>query len=70
MVTEVEVTEAGWEVADLVMEETEAELVVEKAEERVEEREEGWEEREDRYHTDRCGPRHPNRTPQEKKDWC
>lgn len=70
MVTEGEVTEAGWEVADLVVEETEAELVVAKAEERVEEREEGWEEREDRYHTDRCGPRHPSRTPRQMRDWC
>ena len=69
MVTEGEVTEAGWEVADLVVEETEAELAVEKAEERVEEREEGWEEKEDLYHTGRCGPRRLNRTPQEKTGW-
>lgn len=66
------VMEAAWVVATEAESEveTEAELVVEKAEERVEEREEGWEEKEDRYHTDRCGPRHPNRTQQEKKGWC
>ena len=63
-------TEVEWEVAGLVAEETEAELVVEKAEERVEEREEGWEEKEGQFHTGRCGPRRPNRTPQGKRDWC
>ena len=70
MVTEGEVTEAGWEAAGLAEGAKEAELEVAKAEERVEEREEGWEEMEDRYRTDRCGPRHPSRTPQEKKGWC